>query len=158
MATVEERIYELGSSTLADQEHRVQEVRGRGATLLAAGAVIASLLAKAVFQDGHPRGAVEIATTAIGVFGCGGVLVFVLLLLRPYELGFSIRAGTTYSLLRAQDSLQQPVADLVMAEALEQRRDDNAEVVDRLDTFIKLALTSLLLESVGLSAAAALGS
>jgi hypothetical protein len=50
MATIEERTYELGSGALADQERQVAEVRGRGATLLAAGTVIASLLVKPVFK------------------------------------------------------------------------------------------------------------
>ncbi len=49
MASFEERIYELGAEALGEQERQVAEVRGRGATLLAAGAVIASLLATPVF-------------------------------------------------------------------------------------------------------------
>jgi hypothetical protein len=83
MASFEERIYELGTAALADQERQVAEVRGRGSTLLAAGALIASLLAKPVFQDGHPRGVVEVTTTAAGLLGTGGVLLFVVLLMRP---------------------------------------------------------------------------
>ena len=42
MASFEERIYELGVAALADQERQVAEVRGRGATLLAAGAALGS--------------------------------------------------------------------------------------------------------------------
>jgi hypothetical protein len=82
VASFEERIYELGSEALAEQERQVAEVRGRGATLLAAGALIASLLAKPVFDGDHPHGFVEIAATAIGLLGCSAVLVFVVLLLR----------------------------------------------------------------------------
>ncbi len=59
MASFEERIYELGVAALSDQERQVAEVRGRGATLLAAGAVIASLLAKPVFHGDHPNGQTE---------------------------------------------------------------------------------------------------
>lgn len=158
MATVEERIYELGSGTLADKERQVAEIRGRGATLLAAGAVIASLLARPAFHGGHPHGATEVVLAAIGLLGCGGVLVFVLLLLRPYQMGFSVRAGVIYRRLRDQDSLEQPMVDFVLAEAFEERRADNAEIVMRLGWFLALALTSLLLETVGLAAAAALGS
>lgn len=86
-------MYELGSEALAEQERQVAEVRGRGATLLAAGAVIASLLAKPVFDGEHPHGFAEISGTAIGLLGSAGILVFVVLLLRPYELGFSVKAG-----------------------------------------------------------------
>jgi hypothetical protein len=32
---------------------------------------------------------VEVAATAIGLLGAAGVLLFVVMLLRPYELGFS---------------------------------------------------------------------
>jgi hypothetical protein len=62
---------------LAEQERQVAEVRGRGATLLAAGAVIASLLAKPVFDGEHPHGFAEISATAIGLLGSAGILVFV---------------------------------------------------------------------------------
>lgn len=61
MASLEERIYELGSGALADQERRVSEARGRGAAILAPGAVIPSLLASAVFRDGQPRGWLEVS-------------------------------------------------------------------------------------------------
>ena len=77
MASIEERIYELGIGALAEQERQVAEVRGRGAAILAAGAVIASLLTGSVFHDGHPSGWLEISATAIGLLGCGGVLLFV---------------------------------------------------------------------------------
>ena len=76
MTSFEERIYELGVAALADQEHRVAEVRGRGSTLLAAGTLIASLLAKPIFHNGHPTGIGEIAATAAGLVGTSGVLLF----------------------------------------------------------------------------------
>jgi hypothetical protein len=82
MATFEERVYELGANALAEQERQVSELRGRGATLLAAAAVIASLLAKPVFHNGHPRGLEEVVPSGLGLLGAAGVLVFVVLLLR----------------------------------------------------------------------------
>lgn len=51
MASFEERIYELGAEALAEQE-RVVETRGRGTAIIAAAAVIASLLAKPAFTLG----------------------------------------------------------------------------------------------------------
>lgn len=56
VASFEERIYQLGLEALAKQERQVAEARSRGSTLLAAGAVIASLLAKGVFHGVHPDG------------------------------------------------------------------------------------------------------
>jgi len=154
----EERIYELGTAALADQERQVSEVRGRGSTLLAAGALIASLLSKSIFHDGHPSGVGEIAATAVGLLGTSGVLLFVVLLLRPYALGFSVKAGATYRALWDQGILEQPMVDLALAEAFEERRNQNARVVKRLVFFLALALVSLLLETAGLATAAALSS
>jgi hypothetical protein len=154
----EERIYELGAEALAEQERHVAELRGRAATLLAAGGVVTSLLAKPVFHRGHPNGWVEVAATAIGLLGSGGILVFVVLLLRPYELGFSVKPGATYRALWDQGILTQPIVDLSLAEAFEERRNANAGVVKRLVTFLALALGSLALETAGLATAAALAS
>ncbi|MGP0102337.1 MAG: hypothetical protein ACLPUT_12060 [Solirubrobacteraceae bacterium] len=158
MASFEERVYELGTAALADQERQVAEVRGRGSTLLAAGALIASLLAKPIFHDGHPSDVGEITATAIGLLGTGGVLLFVVLLLRPYALGFSVKAGATYRALWGQDILEQPMVDLALAEAFEERRNQNAQVVTRLTLFLTLALASVMLEAVGLATAATLSS
>jgi hypothetical protein len=158
MASFEERIYELGSGALADQERQVAEVRGRGATLLAAGAVIASLLAKPVFQDGHPIGFWKLQGTVVGLPGCASVLLFVVLLLRPYQLGFSVKPGVTYRALRDQSILEQPMVDIALAEAFEERREANVKVVKRLVWFLTLALASLLLQTLGLATAAAISS
>lgn len=158
VTTFEERIYELGLAALTDQERQVAEVRGRASTLLAAGALIASLLAKPVFHDGHPSGAGQVLTTTFGLVGTGGVLLFVVLLLRPYDLGFSVRSGATYRTLWEQDILEQPMVDLALADAFEERRGRNVEVGKRLTLFLALALISLLVETAGLAAAAALSS
>jgi hypothetical protein len=91
------------------------------------------------------------------LLGCAGVLVFVILLLRPYGLGFSIRAGETYQALWEQNEVEQPAVDFALAEFFEERRADNAATVEQLGWFLKLALASLLFEGVGLATAAALG-
>lgn len=77
--------------------------------MLAAGAVIASLLAKPVFHAGHPHGFWQVADTVIGLLGCAGVLLFAVLLLRPYSLGFSVKSGATYRALWDQGILEQPM-------------------------------------------------
>lgn len=158
MVTFAERIYELGLEALAEQERQVAEVRSRGSTLLAAGAVIASLLAKPVFAGRHPDGRWEVAATTVGLAGCVALLICVVLLLRPYELGFSVKAGATYRALWEQGLLEQPMVDIALAEAFEERRDNNAEVVRRLVLFLALALVALVVETAGLATAAALAS
>lgn len=158
MASFEERIYELGSGALADQERQVADARGRGTPILAAGAVIASLLSQPVFHGRHPNGWLEVSATAAGLAGCGGVLVFVVLLLRPSELGFSVKAAATYRSLWEQGIVEQPMVDLALAEAFEERHEENSAVVRRLALFLAWALGSLVLETVGLAAAAAVSS
>lgn len=158
MASFEERIYQLGLEALAEQERQVAEVRSRGSTLLAAGAVIASLLAKTVFHGGHPDGALQTLTAAAGLFGAGGLLLVVVLLLRPYELGFSVNAPGTYRALWEQGILEQPMVDLALAEAFEEQRETNLKAVRRLSWLLALALGALVLETAGLAAAAALAS
>jgi hypothetical protein len=65
-------------------------------------------------------------------------------------------AGATYRALWEQGTLEQPMVDLALAEAFEQRREENSAVVKRLVLF--LALGSLVLETAGLAVAAALTS
>lgn len=55
--------------------------------------MIESLLAKPVFQGGHPSGVAETIALVVGLIGAASLLVFVVLLLGPYELAFSINAA-----------------------------------------------------------------
>ena len=158
MASFEERIYELGAEALAEQERQVVETRGRGAAILATGAVIASLLAKPVFHGGHPHGGLEVVATILGLLGSAGVLIFVVFLLRPRVLGFSGKAGATYRSLWEQGGTEQPTVDIALAEAFEERREENRPTVERFTLFLALALGSLILETAGLALAAALSS
>jgi hypothetical protein len=86
------------------------------------------------------------------------VLLFVVLLLRPYRLGFSVKPGATYRALWDHGILEQPMVDIAIAEAFEERHEKNAKIVKRLVWFLALALASLLLQTIGLAAAAALSS
>ena len=158
MATFEERIYSLGVDALAEQERQVAEVRSRASVLLAAAAVVPSLLTKAIFHGHHPHGVLEVASTCFGFAGAAGVLAFVVLLLRPYELGFSVKAGTTYRELWDRDLLEQPMVDIALAEAFEERRRENTGTVKRLARWLALALGCLVIETAGLALAAALAS
>lgn len=79
-----------------------------------------------------------------------------MLLLRPYDLGFSMKAGETYRELFRLDVLEQPMIDLALADALDERRQQNAKTVKRLVLWLALALGSLVLETAGLALAAAL--
>ena len=151
-------MYQLGVEALAEQERQVAEVRSRGSTLLAAGAVVASLLAPPAFAGSHPNGVTEGLPVVLGFVGAAVLLVSTVLLLRPYELGFSVNATATYRELFARSVLDQPMVDLALAEAFDERREENAEVVERLVNLLELALFSLAVEATGLAVAAALAS
>ena len=157
MATFEERIYSLAVNALAEQERQVVELRSRASVLLAAAAVVPSLLARSVFHGDHPRG-IEAVAAYLGLGGAAGVLTFGVLLLRPCELGFSMKAGETHRELWREDITEQPMIDIALADALDERRRENAETVRRLVLWLAPALASLVLETAGLALAAALTS
>lgn len=69
MATFEERIYSLGIDALGEQERRVAELRSRASVLLAAAAVVPSLLTKAIFHGPHPHGILEVSAACVGLVG-----------------------------------------------------------------------------------------
>jgi hypothetical protein len=104
----------------------------------------------------HPSGFVEVSAACVGL--AAGVLVFVVLLLRAYELGFAVRAGATYRELWRDDLTDQPAVDLALAEMFEQRRNRNTKTVRRLERLLGLALAALVIETGGLALAAALAS
>lgn len=158
MPGFEERVYELGREALAEQERQVGEIRSRGSALLAGGAVIAGLLAGPVFADGHPAGTLELSVALAGLAGAGGLLVAVVLLFLPYEMGFSVKAGETYRALWDAQLLEQPAVDLALADAFDERRQLNAKVIRYLVRSLTAALAGLVIETGGLASAAALAS
>ncbi|HUA73989.1 MAG TPA: hypothetical protein VL988_04455 [Solirubrobacteraceae bacterium] len=157
MTSLEERIYELGANALAEQERQVVEVRARGAAIIAAAVVIASLLVGPAFRHGHPANAAEIAAAVAGLIGCAGVLVCVVLLLHPHDLAFSVSATGAYGSLWDQGIVESPASDFALVEAFEERQENNRPTVEGLARLLTLALGSLVLETTGLAVAAAVG-
>ena len=158
MPDVGDRMYESARDALAEQERQVAQLRSRGPALIAAGAVVATLLVKPIFEGAHPSGYLEWIAAVIGLVGAMGVLVFVVLLLSLYELGFSLNAAETYRAVFDQGLTTQPLLDLTLATTLEERRRLNERVVARLRLWLAGALVCLVAESLGLAAAAALAS
>jgi hypothetical protein len=132
MATLEERIYQLGTDELAEQERHVSELRGRPPALLAAGAIVPSLLARRC-----SRGTVRVAWRSCSPWRESGVVLLAsaLLILVPYEMGFSLNATVTYRFLFNEKIVERPGIDLVLADALHERRPQNQTVVDKLTRY-----------------------
>jgi hypothetical protein len=111
-----------------------------------------------VFGGAHPAGVSEAVAAVVGLVGSAALLVCVALLLMPDDLGFSVKVGATYGALWDADILEQPGIDLALADAFEERRSRNAEVVARLVRYLAVALGALIAESAGFAVAAALAS
>lgn len=150
-------MYELGVAELAEQERHVAEIRGRPPTLLAAGALVPPLLARAVFS-GAPLHGWPLGLAVFGTVGGIALLVATALILLPYEMGFSLDASYTYRWLFREGVLDQPSVDLVLADALHERRQQNQKTLDRLTGYLTLAIAALAVEAAGFAAAAALAS
>jgi hypothetical protein len=155
---IEERMFQLAIDALAEQERQASETRGRAPTLLAAGAVVASLLAGAIFRGRGPHGTAELISLAFGVLGGIGLLSFSLALLWPKELAFSLNATETYRWLFDIGLTADPGMDLALADSLSDVRDENRTVIDRLTIYLRIAVIGLALEAAGLAAAAAIAS
>ena len=76
----------------------------------------------------------------------------------PYGLGFSVKPGVTYRTLWDQGILEQPMIHAALAEAFEERREENAKGRRTTGVVLALALAPLLLETIGLATAATLSS
>jgi hypothetical protein len=155
---VGEILYEVALRALDDQEREVAGLRSRGSTLLATATVVATLLANAAF--GHARAGRPLALTAtvVGMFGVAAVLGSVVFLLRSHTMRFSLDA----------EDLGPPPGDgpTPMGWDAETLREDlavvmtrfyrrNAPRIDALRIALSVALTSLVVEVLGLGLAAA---
>jgi hypothetical protein len=100
---------------------------------------------------------VEIAATALGPLGAGGVLGLRGLVVTPVRTRFQCEGWGHLPALWEQGLLDQPMVDIALAEAFEERRNGNAAVVRRLVSFLALTLLAVS-ETAGLATAAALAS
>jgi hypothetical protein len=154
VATASERIYELAKDGLREQHAVVDDIRGRGAPVAAAAAVIATLLSKPAFAGGHPSGLTEWSATVVALVGWVLIVAAFVSLYSRRALAFSVDAQELAQALGASDD----VVDLLVAEALLARHDANEPAVDALRSTFATALGGLLLEAVGFGVGAALAS
>ena len=133
-------------------------MRTRGAALLAGGLVIAGLLAKPVFHEGHPHTTLEWIGTIGGLVAAGALLVAIVVLASPWRLGFTAGGMATYGALLAAGALSQPDIDLALAKTLDARYEENEHSVRRLRAALWVALGALVVEVAGLALAAAVSS
>lgn len=134
-------------------------LRSRTGTLVAASAVVATLLAKEVFTAGHPEGWIEWTVTGAGLAGSIAVLFASVFLLRSHDLTFSVDADVV-QLEAAQAGMLEPerleALQLGLASGLSSMQGTNAITVDKMKTTFAVALTGLLAQTLGLGLGAAL--
>ncbi len=153
-----ERALELAKDALAEQERQVADLRTRGTTLLAVGGVVAGLLGKETFADGHPDGRLEWITAGAGLVGVVGLIASVLGLLRLRDLAFSMDARAAYTWFFTNGITDQPLVDLELADRFVQTRLNNEAALASLRKHLQRALLGLAASVAGLAAAAALAS
>jgi hypothetical protein len=153
------RIYDLALRSLDEQERQLGELRSRVAPVVAAAGLGITLLARSVFAGSHPRGTWEVIAATVGFAGAATLVVASGHLLRSRPMAFSVDAIAALKVARDADALDDGHKfDEAMARALADRRAGNAPIVKRLHNAFSIALSGLVAELVGLSAAAALAS
>jgi hypothetical protein len=152
---IAERTLELAKEALAEQERRVADLRSRGATLLAAGGVVGSLLGKEVFAGSRPDGFCCWLLAGIGLAGAVGLVGCGLGLLTPGRLAFSVEADRAFTWWFERGVLTQPSVDLDLADFFTHKRAANASTVRMLHRCLGGASISLVLLTTGLASALA---
>lgn len=159
-SSVPETFYELAVRALEEQERQVTSLRVRTGTLVAAAAVGATLLARAVFAGTHPDGVTEWIVTTVGIAGVGAVLAASVFLLRSHDLAFSLDVREAYSDAEARQGIDGETdvdgLQLALAFSLSDRQADNQPTVRSMRTAFAWALAGLIAEIVGLGAGVAL--
>ncbi len=151
--------YDLAIRAIEEQEREVNGLRARTGTIVAAGAVAATLLAREVFAGSHPDGSFEWTVTGVGLAGLALVLLSSVYLLRSHDLSFSLDARAAYERARDLgvldvDGVEAVRIDLVYN--LSAMQGNNGVTVERLRVAFAAALGGLVVEIVGLGLGAAL--
>jgi hypothetical protein len=152
---IAERTLELAKEALAEQERRVADLRSRGATLLAAGGVVGSLLGKEVFVGARPDGFWPWILAGLGLAGGVGLVGCSLGLLMPGRLAFTVGADRAFTWWFERGVLTQPSVDLDLADFFTHKRAANASAVRMLHRCLGGASISLVLLTTGLASALA---
>jgi hypothetical protein len=144
--TLEEITYEAGRHALAEQESVVAGIRQRTGALLAAHALVASLLGGSALSGGPPG---LPSYVALGLLVAG--LVTAALLLAPWPLVFALNARELYDTLHSHASESpdaEPAAWMVLAGFTYDRlRRRNAAAVRRLARLSGLLAALLVVET-----------
>jgi hypothetical protein len=131
--------YESSAHALATQERRLDEVRERTGTLLAASALVASFLGSRALDT---SGINVLGVLAMAAFGLS--LIFSVFVLLPIGRLVFVVSGS--ALLEAEYSQQGGLGETHRKLAYWLDHDDNEPVIDRLFTWYSLAIWGTLAE------------
>jgi hypothetical protein len=151
--------YDLAIRAIEEQEREVNGLRARTGTIVAAGAVAATLLAREVFAGSHPDGSFEWIVTGVGLAGLAVVLLASVYLLRSHDLSFSIDAREAYERAGDRGILDLDDVEVVRIDLvynLSDMQGNNSVTVKRLRKAFAAALGGLVVEIIGLGLGAAL--
>ena len=142
MTDVPTIVYELALRSLDQQERELGELRARTNTVLAAAALITSLLGTAAIRE---SGLSESAIVALVVFGVtGGVSLFILW---PRTIRFAFDARGTYNELYASiDNVAE--AQLRVAFGAHDRYLENKTIIDGLEVAFQCAVFTLGIQAL----------
>lgn len=154
-STAGETFYDLALRALDEQQSEVAGLRTRAGTILAAAAIVATLLARPVFADAAFASPLHRLAAAAAVVGLVVVLTSAVELLRTHELGFTVDVWGTYLATRGPGDLED--LQFALAWTLDDLRTANAAVIRRLQITSGCALGGLVLETSGLAVVATLG-
>ncbi len=154
-STAGETFYDLALRALDEQQSEVAGLRTRAGTILAAAAIVATLLARPVFTEPVPDSPLFRLAAGTGVAGLVVVLAASVELLRTHTVGFAADVRELYATTRDDVDIEAVFAALALT--LERRRRRNAPTVERLRAACGVTLAGLVLATSGFGVAAAIG-
>jgi hypothetical protein len=140
--SIEQLVFELTVSALAEQERAVADMRARASTALGAASVAGSFLGANAIHDSLDAWGI-LALSSFGLCVASAIWV-----LRPHDLVFAFRGGT---LLRVSDSdRRHDVREAYRAASvwIEAHRDRNASKVADLSMWLTASCLALAVEIV----------
>lgn len=141
-ATIAEAAYDLALRAIEQQERRLNELRGRGGTLVAAASIAASVLGAQAVRTGSLE---ALAALAIVAYVC--CVLSTLYVLLPHKLVLEFRGCVLFEFARAADASDDE-ALRTAADWIEEFHESNRDELARLGRWYSAAVIAVGIEIV----------